>query len=933
MKNLSNNLSENFTSNIYSIIYLGSQLYRDQVALYLINSPLLTYNQLLLEVQDLIAYLLVNGVSQAVNKRVALVMPNSPEMSVSLLAICSVATAVPFNPNYTEEEYRAYFEQSETQFLLVKDHASLAVKVAHSMEIKVLTYPPRIGALSEISKMCLIPPKPHDIALLMLTSGSTGRSKMVPLSHLNLCSSAYHVAKSLKLTTQDCCLSMWEQFHIGGVVDLLLAPLLVGSKVISAGSFNVENFFLLESKYRPTWFQGVPTTLRELCFFARKINYKAIDSSLRFIRSVAAALHEQSLKEIEQLFSVTVIRTFGMTEAAPLITSTDFETKSDKFNTVGKAYGPEVQIHDYSGLKMDHGEGLIAVRGENIFFGYVGDELANKEAFRNGWFYTGDVGFFDNDGDLFITGRVKEMINRGGEKVSPKEIDEVLLKHPDITQAASFSLPHKTLGEEIGVGLVLRSGCTEDAESIKKFASLFLSEFKIPTRFIFLHDLPRCPVGKVKRQEIAQLCIQLAEGEREMTLPENALESILLLIWMEELDLKELSVNDKFSEVGGDSLSSLRIILRTQDVFKLKITEEQTKCFSSVRKMAEVLIQLGLDIKNVNQIYEMIRQNDFNSNHFKKTLLKTLLMDSVTEKIASNEEISSQVLYQCESIFDFEAYRYAIENISTPAEVLSFLESSPSYTTRILEACQKYQSIGSLVQIAYKRHLMQRAFDNSIRYAEDPWLWKRVQLSSYVDLFTDNSHEQEKKVLIIGFSGRAMRLTTPTYQILNCFSPSLVDLILLRDAGRNHYKYGIPEIGSSPDAVSDWISAFLQESRYEKVVALGTSSGGLMALYAALKNKWNGVLVCGCDRLSEHDAMASLLSNVNNQHNANLATKVICSFSEKNIRDREAAEQLDTVVKHAIMQPDARFKEHAILYELGKRNELKSYFQMNLISM
>jgi acyl-CoA synthetase (AMP-forming)/AMP-acid ligase II/acyl carrier protein len=910
---------------IYNALATVSRKHAHAIALNVPGRESYTYEQLFLRINQIAECLIDQGVSQASLNRVAIVMPNSPEMSISVLGVALVATAVPFNPSYTEEEYLFYLQQSNSDFLLIDDQQSEALKAAVKLDIKVIKFK-ELAEFSAKNSLHQLPNiSPSDIALLLLTSGSTGRSKIVPLTHLNLCSSAMDVVKSLSLSSNDRCLSMWEQFHIGGIVDLLLAPLISGGQVISAGSFNSNNFFKLLEDFKPTWFQGVPTTLKELCFVIKKNQYEVRHSSLRLIRSVAAALPEASLIEIQSLFKVPVIRTFGMTEASPLISSTEVNTSPLKLKTVGRPCGPEVQIHDSIGKALPIGrDGLIAIKGPNVFSGYEGDDSANQETFKDGWFYTGDTGYFDIDGDLFITGRVKEMINRGGEKVSPKEIDDVILKHPAILEAATFSIPHPTLGEEIGLAVVLKPGAKITQADLKAFASLSLSQFKVPSRLIFMEHLPKCPVGKIRRQEIAQYFTENDNNHRKIIFPANSMEKILQLIWMEELDLEEIGVEDEFSEIGGDSLSSLRIILSVQNIFGIKIPESHAKRYTTIRKMAEALDEIGLS--------DLIKDETFQHKVFgllsSKQAKKSHMMELVTKKISAFDHLSSKILYQCDSIFEFDTYRYAIQNISTPAEMFTFLKSSPSYVERIIYFLKKKISLITALQIMIARNKMRRDFFRSIRNASNPFNWKRVKISSHVDLFTNSVSDLKIKTLVVGFSSRGMRLTAPTYQVLSCF-PSDVDLLLIRDANRNHFKYGVPGIGDNPEEVAAWLKSYLKDNTYKKIVGLGTSSGGLMSVFMAIKQQWSNVLACGCDRLETHPHLSELLKKQSKQ---TFNTKIVCAYSAGNARDKEGSAQLKNLLPNIEVIADTRFKEHALLYELSLLGELNDFFASQLIN-
>jgi oxalate---CoA ligase len=349
-------------------------------------------------------------------------------------------------------------------------------------------------------------PRPGDVALILLTSGSTGRSKKAPLTHRNICVSVADICRTLELTPADRCLCMWEQFHVGGLVDLLLVPLGSGGAVICAGGFNPALFYDLLGKKQPTWFQGVPTTLYELSAFAQRYEVDPRAAPFRFIRSVASSLSPQLMQEIEEMFGVPVVQTFGMTEAGPLITTNSLPPRKRLPGSVGVSCGPLIRIVSPEGVDLPVGEiGEIVIQGDNVIAGYEDAPEANARSFRNGWFHTGDTGYLDAEGFLFLTGRLKEMINRGGEKITPQEIDDVLLAHPGIAQAASFSIKHHTLGEDVGVAVVLRPGHAVSEADVRGFVLQHLAAFKVPKMVMFLDKMPRDPIGKINRMSLAAL--------------------------------------------------------------------------------------------------------------------------------------------------------------------------------------------------------------------------------------------------------------------------------------------------------------------------------------------------------------------------------------------------------------------------------------------
>jgi acyl-CoA synthetase (AMP-forming)/AMP-acid ligase II len=293
------------------------------------------------------------------------------------------------------------------------------------MGIRVLRLSPDGGLAGTRGDGPVPSPAPDDVALVLLTSGSTGRAKSVPLTHRNVCASARDVAASMSLGSSDRCLAMWEQYHVGGLVDLLLAPLVSGGVVICTPGFRTDEALRLLAEARPTWFQVVPTTLGDLVAQVRRDGRGRPGGSLRLLRSVAAALPPRLMAEAEETFSVPVLQTFGMTEAGPLITSTLPPPAPRKPGSVGRSCGCEIRIVDSGWVALPPGQtGQVAIRGPNVFSGYEDDAAANAAQFRDGWFLTGDLGRLDPEGDLFLVGRLKQLINRGGEKVNPQEVDD-----------------------------------------------------------------------------------------------------------------------------------------------------------------------------------------------------------------------------------------------------------------------------------------------------------------------------------------------------------------------------------------------------------------------------------------------------------------------------------------------------------------------------
>jgi acyl-CoA synthetase (AMP-forming)/AMP-acid ligase II len=328
---------------------------------------------------------------------------------------------------------------------------------------------------------------------------------MVPLSHRNLCASARNVRDSLALTAADRGLCIMPLFHIHGLVAALLAPLSAGGEVCCTPGFNALRFFAWLREVRPTWYTGVPTMHQAILARAAR-NVEAIrDSQLRFLRSSSSPLPPNVLRELEEVFQAPVIEAYGMTEAAHQMASNPLPPGRRKPGTVGLAAGPEIRVIDDQGEPAPAGtSGEIVIRGENVMTGYDANPDANAAAFVGGWFRTGDQGAIDADGYLAITGRLKEIINRGGEKISPREVDEVIMAHPAVHQCVTFSVPHDLLGEDVAAAVVLREGASASDGELRRFAAERLADFKVPRKILILPAIPMGATGKLQRIGLAQ---------------------------------------------------------------------------------------------------------------------------------------------------------------------------------------------------------------------------------------------------------------------------------------------------------------------------------------------------------------------------------------------------------------------------------------------
>jgi acyl-CoA synthetase (AMP-forming)/AMP-acid ligase II/acetyltransferase-like isoleucine patch superfamily enzyme/acyl carrier protein len=553
----------------------------DAPALVAPGRPPLSYSGLLQQALKTVDDLRALGINR--NDRVAIVLPNGPEMAASFLTVAAAATCAPLNPAYRANEFEFYLTDTRAKALLIAAGAeSPAREVAKALRIPAIdvhvsssepagTFDLKgdrtaAGAAPDLAAA-------DDVALILHTSGTTSKPKIVPLTQRNLRASAGHIAKTLQLTPGDRCLNVMPLFHIHGLMGALMSSMTAGASVVCSPGFDAERFFEWLDRYEPTWYTAVPTMHQAV--LTRVAHHRDVVArrQLRLIRSSSASLPPTVMAELEAAFRTQVIESYGMTEASHQMASNPLAPKPRKPGSVGVAAGPEVAIMDAAGNLLPKGStGEIVIRGPNVTSGYEANPTGNAAAFTRGWFRTGDQGAFDEDGYLFLTGRLKEMINRGGEKIAPREIDDVLLQHPDVAQALSFALPHPTLGEDVGAVVVVRRQSTTPAE-IREFAAEKLAAFKVPAQVLIVDEIPKGPTGKPQRIGLAEkLADQLAAARhQDSTQARNATELQLVEIWRELLRHDQFGVRDNFFLIGGDSLATATLLTAIEARFAATI--------------------------------------------------------------------------------------------------------------------------------------------------------------------------------------------------------------------------------------------------------------------------------------------------------------------------------------------------------------------------
>lgn len=442
--------------------------------------------------------------------RLALVLPNGPAMAAAFVGLSPWCATAPLNPAYKADEFAFYLEDLDARALVVADGVdSVATEVARSRGIRVLRLMESRAAgtvhLDGVGEAMVEPSGEDSIGLILHTSGTTSRPKMVPLSQANLAASARNIADTLHLAPGDRCLNIMPLFHIHGLMAPVLASLAAGSEVVCSPGFDALRFFSWLAEAKPTWYSAVPTMHQAILARARRNEEAVRGNRLRFIRSSSASLPTTVMASLEKVFDAPVIEAYAMTEAAHQMCSNPLPPAARKPGSVGPAAGPEVTIlDDQSRALPAGGEGEIAIRGPNVTAGYLNNPDANATAFDGGWFRTGDQGVMDDDGYVKVTGRLKEIINRGGEKIAPLEVDEVLLAHDAVAQACTFAMPHAKLGEDVAAAVVLADGADVTDRDLREFVAERLADFKTPRRFAFVDEIPKGPTGKIQRIGLAK---------------------------------------------------------------------------------------------------------------------------------------------------------------------------------------------------------------------------------------------------------------------------------------------------------------------------------------------------------------------------------------------------------------------------------------------
>ncbi len=555
-------------ATIGSVLHGHAAIRPRQAAIVAPGFPPFSYGELVRHI-DLIGAALRNaGLGRT--SRVALLLPSCPELGLTSIAVAANAIAIPCNPNLPPAHIQQLLARLEVHAVVLPDWLEPPQWLATSPGRLTLLRVARAGdslaeALISGSESGETQPDGHaeDVALILQTSGTIGPPKLVPVTHRNLMAMARRMEHCFELSHLDRCACLLPLYYAQGIKSACIVPLLAGGSIAIPEPPIIESLENWLSQLQPTWFPAGPTFLQAVLDRLRN-SPLTLDHNLRFVISGSASLPEPIRVGVENALGAPVLDAWGMTEIG-LLTGNSIRIGERKPGTVGYAFPGEVAILGSEGKFCGAAEaGEVVVRGPSVLSSYLADDELNRAAFTDGWFHTGDLGSIDADGFLRITGRIKEIINRGGEKISPVIVEQALIAHPAVQQAAAFGIPHARLGEAVAAAIVPRPGNKLTAAELQNFLAGSLPAQAIPRSIFFLTALPKGPTGKILRKELAIAC-RPGEG-RIVVPPADQLETQLAELWQKLLQRDDIGVEDDFFEAGGDSLLASQMMVEAEGI-------------------------------------------------------------------------------------------------------------------------------------------------------------------------------------------------------------------------------------------------------------------------------------------------------------------------------------------------------------------------------
>lgn len=644
-----------------------------RIAINSVDSNKINYHDLHLLVNNFANDLKIAGVTQG--DAVALIMHQSGEAYIAMLAIMKIAACAPLNYEYQQIEFENSLNRINPKVVITSEceNESLTI-VCKKLKIPILSYnqitnklqkkwSPQIEVNFEKKES-----KFHDVALLLFTSATTGKPKIVPLSHQKIIDMVAVMRNSFPIADTGNTLIITPHYHLHSILSVF-TQFFSGGQIIATHGFNINEFKNWLQTYRPTQFTANPTIFKAiLSFIETDTEVQTLLNSLRFVTCAGAFLSDTLKDEIEKKFGVPMVEGYGMTESGR-ITITPIEKEKRKPNSVGKIVGVDVAIMDENDNVLPNGKvGEIAIKGSTVIDGYFDDAEANENMFRQGWFYTGDLGWVDNDGFLFLTGRKKEMINKGSEKILPQEIEDVVITHPEVIEVAVFAYPHSRLGEDIAAAIVSKNNLTHD--EIKLFVAKHLAPYKIPRLILFVDEIPKSSTGKIQRNQLYKHFFDTGFITTEIINESdlNPLELQIADVWKELLKIENIKRTDDFFLLGGDSLMAQQMHVRIEERFSINIPVELVLKSASLEGFTNEISE----ILRLNSESENIVQNFYNNKVTTSVVFLFHLIDG--------------------NLFTYKKLIHELRQLSIPVSGIKLIKENQKRVNRmkIAEVCKIY---------------------------------------------------------------------------------------------------------------------------------------------------------------------------------------------------------------------------------------------------
>lgn len=551
-----------------------------------------SYRELQDQIDEVRACLRAAGLGR--DARIAVAISSSAQAALAIVAISCSATAIPIDPKLTVSEVdRCFNILCPNAVVMLRDSAPTARSVAELRSVPIieasLLQAGKLGLKWAVPKVAtalpLDEPDPETPAFILHTSGTTAEPNLVPFSHRNMLAVTQRLQTWFGLTSGDRCLNVSPVYYSHALTTTVLPPLLTGGSIAfpsNATNVDPSEWF---GDLKPTWYSAGPTLhLAVLEKLQQRPDARKMHS-LRFISSAGAPIAKEMRESFEATVGVPILEHYGSSETAQIASNRPAPGPS-KPGTVGVPWPNIVSIVGEDGKPVSAGErGDILVSGPSVMAGYLNAPELNRAAFIDGWFRTGDIGSLDEDGFLTLHGRKKELINRGGEKIAPMEIDQALMRHPDVAQAAAYAVPHPRLGDDVAAAVVLRSGAKVTPNELREFLNTELATFKIPRRITIVEQLPKGISGKVQRVRLSEM---MSEGSEQLA-PENRLHADLIQIWKKILKIDDIAVDDDFFEKGGDSLLAMDVSVELERLMGKTLPEAILFEASTIRELAKAL--------------------------------------------------------------------------------------------------------------------------------------------------------------------------------------------------------------------------------------------------------------------------------------------------------------------------------------------------------